>query len=191
MTREEQKEQRRQQILWAGLDLFVKKGYSATQISDIAKQVNMSTGLMFHYFPSKEALYVELARMGLQGTQMVQPSYSGDNPLSFFEKFLGMLFFNMKEQPQISKIFVFMAQTIRSEGVPKEAKELACSVDSIEQSAGLIEAGQALGVIREGNPLSLSNLFWCSVQGVCEQYALHPEIELPQPEWIIDILRRR
>ena len=47
-TRKEQKEKRRQEILLAGLDLFVTKGYAATKITDIAKQAGMSTGLLFH-----------------------------------------------------------------------------------------------------------------------------------------------
>ena len=67
-TRKEQKEKRRQEILLAGLDLFVAKGYAATKITDIAKRANMSTGLLFHYFESKEKLYEELVTRGLRGT---------------------------------------------------------------------------------------------------------------------------
>lgn len=67
-TRKEQKEQRRQEIINAALELFVSKGYAATKITDIAKKTNMSTGLMFHYFESKEQLYEALVQMGLEGT---------------------------------------------------------------------------------------------------------------------------
>lgn len=67
-TRKEKKERRRQEILYAALELFVTKGYAATKITDIAKSANMSRGLMFHYFESKEKLYEELIRMGLEGT---------------------------------------------------------------------------------------------------------------------------
>ena len=63
MTREEQKTQRRQLIITKALELFVKKGYSETKIGDIAKASNMSVGLMFHYFESKEQLYAELVKM--------------------------------------------------------------------------------------------------------------------------------
>ena len=37
--------------------------------------------------------------------------------------------------------------------------------------------------------LALSNAFCSSIQGIVEQYASHPEIELPGPEWIVDIVR--
>ena len=65
--REEQREKRREEILAAGLDLFIRKGYVATKISDIAAQVGMSVGLLFHYFQSKENLYEELIKYGIQG----------------------------------------------------------------------------------------------------------------------------
>lgn len=52
--REQQKEKRRKEILLAGLDLYIRRGYSATKIKDIADQVGMSTGLLFHYFETKK-----------------------------------------------------------------------------------------------------------------------------------------
>lgn len=62
-TREEQREKRRLDILEAALDLFTSKGYGATRTSDIAKAVKMSDGLLFHYFASKELLYLEIVKM--------------------------------------------------------------------------------------------------------------------------------
>ena len=40
-VRDIQKEKRRKEILEAGLDLFIRKGYAATKIKDIADQVGM------------------------------------------------------------------------------------------------------------------------------------------------------
>ena len=45
--REDQKEKRKQEILFASLNLFVQKGYSGTTIKDIAGAVGMSGGLLF------------------------------------------------------------------------------------------------------------------------------------------------
>ena len=90
-TREEQKEQRRRLILMKALELFVKRGYSETKIGDIAKAANMSTGLMFHYFESKEQLYEELVKMGLHGTNTPQ-EMNFSSPLEYFTGFLNALF---------------------------------------------------------------------------------------------------
>ena len=67
MTRKEQKEERRNAILMTALTLFVERGYYDTKIADIAAAVPMSTGLLFHYFASKEELLLELVKMGNQG----------------------------------------------------------------------------------------------------------------------------
>ena len=53
VSRQEQRERRREEILRAALRLFVRKGYAGTKVGDIAEAVGMSTGLMFHYFESK------------------------------------------------------------------------------------------------------------------------------------------
>jgi AcrR family transcriptional regulator len=188
MKREEQKEQRKKQIISVALDLFVKKGYAATKVSDIAKAANMSVGLLFHYFESKEKLLEELTNIGLQGTQMpLQMEYLDE--LNFFEKFTSQLIAYMQEQPITAKMFVFMAQMQRTEGIPENIKETALSVNTIKKSVEIIKAGQKKGIIRKGNPMALSNAYWCSIQGIAEQYAMHPDIPLPEAEWIVDIIR--
>lgn len=95
----------------------------------------------------------------------------------------------MKDQPYIAKLFVLMADAQRSEGTPEAVRKIALKVNTIEQFVPIIERGQREGTIRQGNPLSLSSAFWCSIQGIAEQYAAHPDIELPRAEWIVDIVR--
>ncbi len=189
-TRKEKKERRRQEILYAALELFVTKGYAATKITDIAKSANMSRGLMFHYFESKEKLYEELIRMGLEGT-----AYPGEQKcehvIDFFMNFTEELFAYMKEQPVVAKFFVLMAEAQRSEATPEHIREIAMRVNVIEQFVPIVEWGQKEGTIKEGSPLVLSNAFWCSVQGIAERFATNQDIELPNSDWIVDIIRRK
>lgn len=191
-TRDEQKEQRRQLIISKALELFAKKGYSDTKIGDIAKAADMSVGLMFHYFESKEQLYEELVKMGVEGTNTPQKMDFG-NPLDFFETFLNALFTYTKEQPWVFYMFVLMSQARRSEGIPPHIREIAMHVDQVEQSAEIIRAGQQYGYFKEGDPYALSFTFWSSVQGIMEQLAATPQIlesgQLPKADWIIDIIR--
>ena len=189
MNRDEQKEQRKQAILNAGLSLFVRKGYNATKITDIAEEVNMSVGLLFHYFSSKEKLYEELVRVGLSGTQMVM-EYDNDNSIGFFEKAVNTIFSIIKNNPTVAKMFLLMSQAQHNEATPQIVKDLVSQVNNIAMSVPLIEAGQKQGRIKEGNPLSLSAAFWCSIQGIAEELALHPDMPCPDPDWIIDILRK-
>ena len=86
-------------------------------------------------------------------------------------------------------MFVFMAQMQRTEGIPEKIQEIALSVNIINKSVKIIEDGQKKGLIRKGNPMALSNAYWCSIQGIAEQYAINPDIPLPEAEWIVDIIR--
>lgn len=147
--KKKQKERRRQEIIYTTLELFVSKGYAATKITDIAKSANMSRGLMFHYFESKEKLYEKLIRMGLEGT-----AYPGEqkceHAIDFFVNFTEELFAYMKEQPVVAKFFVLMAEAQRSEATPKYIREIAMKVNVIEQFVPIIEWGQKEGTIKEG-----------------------------------------
>lgn len=191
--RDEQKEQRRLLIIDKAIELFAKRGYANTKIGDIAKAADMSVGLMFHYFESKEKLFEELVRYGAQVAADTPREMNFENPLDYFEGFLKMLLHYAKEQPRIMYMFVIMGQLQRGEGIPEHILEIARSGDQIGQSAEIIEAGQQYGYFREGDPYLLAFTFWSSVQGVMEQLAVHPEMlendMLPETDWIIDIIR--
>lgn len=193
--RDEQKEQRRQLIIDKAIELFAKRGYANTKIGDIAKAADMSVGLTFHYFESKEKLFEELVRYGTQTANNTPREMNFENPLDYFEGFLKMLFHYAKEQPRIMYMFVIMGRLQRGEGIPEHITEIARGADQISQSAEIIEAGQRYGYFREGDPYLLAFTFWCSVQGVMEQLAVHPEMlendTLPETDWIIDIIREK
>jgi AcrR family transcriptional regulator len=188
IPREEQKEQRRREILIAGLDLFILKGYEGTKIADIAERVGMSNGLIYRYFSSTEALYEALVVQGLEGTKMPL-KMKFDEPLEFFKNFTDLLLQSLKTQPYIPKMFLLMAQAQRSVDTPPHIRQIAMQVNTIEQTVPLIRKGQKNGTIRKGDPLALATAFWCSIQGIMEQAACVEDTPIPETGWIIDILR--
>lgn len=189
-TRKEQKERRRQEIIYAALELFVSKGYAATKVTDIAERANMSAGLLFHYFESKEKLYEELVRLGHEAT-LYPANQTCDHAIDFFTQFTCQLFQYMKQQPVMAKMFVLMAEAQRSEATPEHIREIAMQVNTIEQFIRIVKRGQQEGTVREGDPKALSNAYWCCIQGIMEQYAYTQDIELPQADWIVDIVRKK
>lgn len=188
MTRKEQKEARKWQIIQATLDLFVERGYYGTKTSQISKRADISEGLLFHYFPTKEILLEELINIGLEGMRMPM-QIEAENGLDFFSQFTTMLFLQVEKNPFIAKMFVFMGHVVRAEEIPERLRNLAASVDTITYSQGRVEEGQRDGSIRRGDAMALSNMYWCAVHGMMEQYALHPEIPLPEADWIVAMLR--
>lgn len=190
--RDEQKELRRALIIDKAIELFAKKGYSDTKIGDIAKAADMSVGLMFHYFESKEKLFEEIVRYGADATNTPR-EMNFENPLDYFEGFLKVMLQYAKEHPQAMYLFVIMRRIQQSEEIPPHIKEIAAGVNQIEQSAEVIAAGQEHGYFREGDPYLLAFTFWSSIQGIMERLASAPELaksgRLPETDWIIDIIR--
>lgn len=188
MTRKEQKEARRWQIIQATLDLFVERGYYGTKTSQISKRADISEGLLFHYFPTKEILLEELINIGLEGMRMPM-QIEAENGLDFFSRITTMLFWQAEKNPFVAKMFVFMGHVVRAEEIPERLRKLAASVDTITYGQGRVEEGQRDGTIRKGDTMALSNMYWCAVHGIMEQYALHPEIPLPEADWIVAMLK--
>ncbi len=53
-------EQYRKELLGKSFDLFADKGYATVTMREIAKVLGVSTGTLYHYFPSKELLFEQL-----------------------------------------------------------------------------------------------------------------------------------
>lgn len=190
MKRAEQREKRRQEILEAGLDLFIRKGYAATKTADIAKAVGMSEGLLFHYYDSKEGLYLALLEFSAIGPQTIfESAYLP--PLEFFETAAKGIIEYIVTAPFVAKIFVLVSQAQFNEALPLDVRKKLERQEHLEQSVRLIVQGQKEGTIREGNPVALAMAFWRAIQGIAENVARNPEMPVPEPEWIVDIIRKK
>ncbi|PKA02470.1 hypothetical protein CH375_22895 [Leptospira ellisii] len=48
------------------LGLFARKGYASVTMREISKELRVSTGSLYHYFPTKEILFEQMARWTVQ-----------------------------------------------------------------------------------------------------------------------------
>lgn len=55
-------EQYRKELLKKCFDLFAEKGYGSITMRQIAEGLAVSTGTLYHYFPSKQSLFEQLAQ---------------------------------------------------------------------------------------------------------------------------------
>ena len=190
MKRKEQGEKRREEILAAALDLFIRKGYAATRTLDISRAVGVSEGLLFHHFETKEKLYEELIRRGINAPQSIMSIPAAD-PIAFFKQAAASILNAIKTQPVTSKMFVLMNQAFYNEAASPVVKELLKQMDILTKSVPFIKAGQKNKTIRKGNPYALSIAFWSAIDGIASNMALLPDAKCPEPEWVVDILRRK
>jgi AcrR family transcriptional regulator len=55
-------QERLDEILGAATRLFCARGYRRTQVADVARELGVSSGLVYHYFESKDALFDAVLR---------------------------------------------------------------------------------------------------------------------------------
>ncbi len=186
--RSEQKEKRREEILRAALSLFVRKGYAATKITDIAEKAGMSIGLLYNYFGSTEILHEELLHIALSARSgQYFPEYDG--PLDYFQKSAQSLFDVIKTDSYIAEYFLLVNQAQRNADLPQAIKDKLAQNDVMEKSIGLLVEGQRQGTIRKGDPLALALAFWLSIQAYVEMLALNPDTPYPDVAWFMDLLK--
>jgi AcrR family transcriptional regulator len=58
---EEHKERRREQILGGARRCFARYGYEGATVARLEEETGLSRGAIFNYFPSKDAIFIELA----------------------------------------------------------------------------------------------------------------------------------
>ena len=51
---------KKQTLKSAAYEVFSKKGYKATGISEIARQAHMAVGSFYNYYESKEAIFLDI-----------------------------------------------------------------------------------------------------------------------------------
>lgn len=186
--KEEQYEMRKWQILDVALNHFIRYGFYGTSTRKIAEEAGISSGLMFHYFPNKLALYEALVEIGCEPMKINIDE--AESPLLFFERQVEWFLSVVTQNNFALKMFVFMGSAaINAKDVSERAAQMIKEHDIEIMSVPYIEKGQELGVIRQGDPLTLSVLFYSSIQGFAETLVVRDNLKLPDKEWFLSILK--
>ena len=56
----------RKRIFECAIDLFLKKGFQETRVTEIARKAGVARGLLYYYFPGKEDILASFLREGLE-----------------------------------------------------------------------------------------------------------------------------
>lgn len=189
-SRHRKRDEARRNLLRAGLDEFLAYGFAAASTRRITADAGVSHGLLFHNFSSKAGLYLELVRFGLSEVA-VDAETAAAQPLEFFGDTARKMLAMLHEQPRTARVFVFMDYAASRPGLVPEVDTLMGEYDVVQTSAPVIEAGQAAGEIRGGSPQALSLVFWAALQGVAREAFIDSTAELPDADWLLDLLRPR
>jgi AcrR family transcriptional regulator len=161
------KDERREQILKAALQIFVRKGLAAARISDIAAAADLSYGLVYHYFRDKEDLFVELVRRAVSGgVQVTQAALDAQgSPLERLHALCEEMVEGIRDDPEYTLLVV---QAITQESLPEAAHEAVArlSEQTYENVTKLIRQCQAAGQVVGGDPRELTELYFAVIQGL-------------------------
>jgi AcrR family transcriptional regulator len=62
--------QRCEEILTVSTEIFAEKGYASTDVQEIADRLGVAKGTVYHYFPSKEQLFLASVDRGMAGLSL-------------------------------------------------------------------------------------------------------------------------
>jgi AcrR family transcriptional regulator len=165
----------RQQIMEAALDVFSAKGFFGSSLKDIARVVGVRDSAIYHYFPSKEALFdailAERVEQRERHAALVDERAIKD-PRAFLEK-LGMRVIERFQMPREQKLFrILMSDGVRlsSEGRVNVFERLGAS-----PMAKVMERLVREGWLRSAKP----ELLWISFFG---PFLMWRHLSLTRPE---------
>lgn len=97
--------EKQNKILEAALKLFAELGYSATSTSKIAKEAEVSEGLIFRHFKNKEGLLTAILEKGAEMANLFfQEVLKEERPLEVIKKVIEIPFIVGKEQYHLWKL---------------------------------------------------------------------------------------
>ena len=189
-TNQQMKDARREQILEAALKLFSQKGLAATKIADIARSADMAQGLLYHYFGSKENIYIELVRDAFirinQACQWLE-----DQPLTGREKIdmaVSSILENLVTSETSPLYHLLVVQATTSQATPEAALEVIREQNRLpyESLARIMAAGQQEGGILPGDPMQLAQMFWIAIKGLALHRIAHEDaFEMPDKSIVL------
>lgn len=168
-------DQRREQLLRVGAELFATRGYDEVPIDEIAAAAGMSRGLLYHYFPSKQAFHLAVIERTLaEVRQLLTP----DPDLPPVRSLTDVLerFFTYVGDREVGVLTLTRGEA--GAGARLQALLDAFRADTVDQVlAGLAE----LGVATDSPELRVALRGWAgAVEGLAVGWLVHGDPRSPE-----------
>jgi len=146
-----QSERTRRRIIHAAAELFVRKGFNGTSISDLAEAVELTKGAIYHHFESKDAIFFAVVNMVRHdwNRAVVRDVIKADNALDRIAALLDNHTRVVSENPTLCLV---MASLITDTDLDDNSDFAAALVEVYEELTafieGIVKKGQTAGEIR-------------------------------------------
>lgn len=181
------REKTRTKILDAATRVFTRRGFAAANMLDIASEADISVGLIYRHFKTKEELFGTLLAQAAHGLEGVGQLF--DQPLppeQLFETFAAEIITDLRSGDEFSNFMVLVSQVFMTEDFIPEVDELMKQhYAMIKKVAAAIDQGQQCGVFKPGDPATMALYFFSSVQGIAESKFVLKDAYLPPTSEIL------
>lgn len=160
------RETQKQRIRQIATTVFARQGLAAAKISDIAAAAEVSYGLVYHYFKSKEELFALLVEDAMQGTlQLFQEAEQ--RPGTPWERLLWLIeqtLQGIREHPEASMLIL---QANTSEATPSELRLKLAQLNTTTTACcqRIVSEGQACGQFIQGDAYNLTLILMACLHG--------------------------
>lgn len=182
------KDDRQKQILCSALKVFIRKGFAAAKMSDIAVEAGVSYGLMYHYFQSKEEIYAELVKGAIASSRQVLEEVQAESaePIDKIRMLIRIIFESVGGRQSAGYYFVLMMGAMTSGAYPSLALEHPHGPGRpFELLVGIIEEGQRKGQIARGDSAQLATTFFSAILGLASLKVSGTIASMPDPELLM------
>jgi AcrR family transcriptional regulator len=184
------RDERREQIKQAALKIFARRGYVGTKTSMIAAEANISEGLIFRYFKSKDELFTtlvqELMEEGKRETESIQ--YLPGSP---FEQIKALTEGMLDESNKYAFMLIIRAR--KADDIPEQAARILeqNSADAvINRLVPIFVKGQRSGEFSAGDPREQLAWYLYIVHCLIIEEVEKEDHGLPSVDFIMRILTK-
>jgi TetR/AcrR family transcriptional regulator, cholesterol catabolism regulator len=149
---------RRQKILDVAADLFARRGFEATTLSDVARAAELKKATLYHYFPSKNAILLAVLAEGID--QLLENSAEAvaiADPLRRLDALLAAHLRNFEHKLAHVVVFLLERRVIVRDIAAIDTEPYLVKRRAYDRLfVDCIRDGQASGVFRDGDPVVLA-----------------------------------
>jgi len=161
----------REKIVATALSLFGQHGYEKTSIRIIAREANISLGLMYNYFKSKEALLEEIIEEGLE--EVRKSVFMLSEEQEPIKKLVTSLFNLIKEKRSYWQVM----HSIRMQNML--IQKVSASKETLDNYI-LTETSRVFKQLGHLQPMHEALILYATIDGIAAHYLMNEKYPIDQ-----------
>lgn len=183
-------QQRVEEIVAAATACFLEKGFHKTSVQDIAGRAGLSMGLLYRYFPSKEAIIEAAATTAGREAREHIEQFAQATDLVDGVRQLALTLIAAAAIPGYQALLAEVhAESFRSPTLRRmEQQDLAAMRQAV--SSALRQHQQAGRLHASVDTLALATVILAAIEGLCVHFELDPALDAQLQQRTIEVLTR-